>query len=423
MKCAKVFASGIALAFVWAVATLPCMAQVYHLRPTSEPIPATLFGLHIHKATTTTQWPSIPFGVFRLWDVYGTWSDLEPQKGKWNFTTLDKLVALSEEHGVRMQLSLGTPPPWASARPAEPPAFRPGGTAEPKNMEDWRNYVRTLATRYKGRIHEWELWNEPNLKQFYTGNVTTMVELAREAYQILKEVDSSNILISPAPTGGYTGPSWVENFLNAGGGNYVDVIGFHFYVTLQGPEAMVPVINQVRTIKSAKGMAEKPLWNTETGWFIQNSTNDVKPTASFMVLSQEQAVAFVARSYILSWADGVTRLNWYDWDSTTMALSEDGGKKRKPAAYSYLMTEKWLVGARMTACDSDSSGTWVCQITRDGGYNGYIVWNTQGGKNFSVPGSWHVQVEQDLGSNSRSVRGANSVQIGIAPILLENMAH
>jgi hypothetical protein len=400
---------------------IPCAGQVYHLRPPSEAIPETLFGMHIHRAQTTTPWPSIPFGVSRLWDTLTTWADLEPAKGKWNFSNLDKQVALAEEHHVRVQLSLAVSPTWASARPSESPNFRPGGTAEPKNIEDWRDYVRTVATRYKGRIHDWELWNEPNLKQFYTGSVETLVTLAKETQQILKEVDPSNVLISPSAEG-TAGVPWLEKFLAAGGGRYVDIIGFHFYVTPGGPEAMLPMIQKVRAAMDANGVGGKPLYDTETGWFIQNSANDVKADGSFIPISSGEAVGYVARTYVLAWAAGVTRLNWYDWDSTTMALAEDGGKTRKPAAYAYNIAEKWLIGAKMTNCDSDASNTWVCQITRDGGYHGYIVWNSQGPKKFFVAGSWNAQVKQDLGGNTSSAKGNESIEIGIQPILLENKA-
>ena len=61
-------------------ATLLCSAQEQHLRPPASPIPKTYFGLHIHRAATTTPWPTVPFGSLRLWDTYTTRADLEPQK-------------------------------------------------------------------------------------------------------------------------------------------------------------------------------------------------------------------------------------------------------------------------------------------------------------------------------------------------------
>lgn len=396
-------------------------AQTYRLQPSDSAIPPTLFGLHIHRATTTTPWPSIPFGTWRLWDAYVVWSDLEPQKGKWDFRTLDKYVSMAEQHHVEILMPLAMTPPWASERPKEAPAFRPGSAAPPRNIQDWEGYVRTLATRYKGRIHYWELWNEPNGRGFYTGNFEEMVALAKAAYTILKQVDPSNEMLCPATAGGETGPSWLGSYLKAGGSRYCDIIGFHPYVSPRGPEAMVPLIERVKQVMAQNGAGDKPLWCTEVGWYIEDKGGDVKSASPvWRVLSTQEAQGYVARAYILSWAAGVSRLYWYDWDSTTEGLTEPGGKVRKPAAYSYDVTEKWLIGARMTSCDSESSGTWICHITRDGGYNGYIIWNPDGGKNFAIPKAWGVKDEQDISANNHVLDGRPSVEIGPHPILLEN---
>ena len=55
----------------------------------------------------------------------------------------------------------------------------------------------------------------------------------------------------------------------------------------------------------------------------------------------------------------------------------------------------------MTACDADSSETWVCQISRNGNYHGYIVWNPHGTRDFNVPGNWKVVYQRDIVGNSR----------------------
>jgi len=402
------------------VLALICQAEDIHLHPSASPIPKTMFGLHIHNLSTTTPWPPIPFGTLRMWDTYTTWSDLEPQRDKWNFDRLDKFVSLAQEHSVDAEMVIGMPPPWASARPAEEPKFRPGSAAEPGDLEDWRNYVRTLATRYKGKIHYWEVWNEPNLKSFYSGTHESMILVQREAYRILKQVDSTNMVISPAAVGGVNGPEWLDGFLRAGGAPFCDIIGFHFYVTPKTPEEMLPLIQRVRAVMRANGVASKELWDTETGWFIHSDVEEVKGTALFPVVPSEEAIGYVGRSYTLAWAGGISRLNWYDWDSKTMALTESSGQKLKAAGYAYKVIEDWLVGARMTACDSDSSQTWICQIERDGGYRGYIVWNPRGTKNFAAPKAWNAQTLTALSGNSRNVKGDSSVQIGIMPILLEN---
>src|SRR5215468_5110882 len=166
----------IALAISLTCAALGILLQSQANKPTKlrasvQSLPAEFFGMHIHHAGAATPWPEVPFSEWRLWDAYVAWPSLEPQKGKWHFETLDKYVALAEQHNVGILLPLGLSPQWASARPQEKSTYQPGNAAEPRNLDDWRNYVKTVATRYKGRIHEYEIWNEPNLKLFWTGDV------------------------------------------------------------------------------------------------------------------------------------------------------------------------------------------------------------------------------------------------------------
>src|SRR4028118_353033 len=146
--------------------------------PTSV-IPASLFNLNVINLEYGAAWPTIPFKGWR--NAYADWSIVEPNKGEWHFEYLDSDIALAQQHRVEMMLILKYTATWASARPTEPGCCYPlpwtskGNTAEPRNIEDWRNYIRTVATRYKGRVHYYELWNEPNVPRFYSGTVEQMV--------------------------------------------------------------------------------------------------------------------------------------------------------------------------------------------------------------------------------------------------------
>ncbi len=376
--------------------------------------------MHFHGLASSTPWPEIPLGCWRLHDASVAWRNLEQERGKWDFTTLDKYATLGIEHNVDLDLTLGLTPAWASARPNERSAYASGNAAEPRNLDDWRDYVRCVATRYKGRILQYEIWNEPNEKLFFSGTPEQMVELASVAHAVLKEVDPAITVISPSVTGTY-GVPWLDRFLEKGGGAYVDVIGYHFYVRPNPPEAMLDLVVRVKETMVKYGVANKPLWNTETGWLIDNHRTEVKPGTgiSSKVLSNAEASAYVARSYILNWAAGVDRLYWYSWDNKVMGLTEADGKTRKPPAIAYGEVEKWLLGARMTSCTSDVQGTWIAQITRNGDYKGWIVWNPDRSIEFEMPTSWHVTRQRDLSGSVRPCSDVKRTEVGPSPILLE----
>jgi hypothetical protein len=396
-------------------------ASSLQLTPPSTVVPASLFGLHIHRPGADT-WPQVPFAEWRLWDSKATvWYNLEPRKGQWSFVQTDQDVALAQQRGVGLLMTLGQTPPWASSRPDEPPTWRHGGAAPPSNEADWKNYVRTVATRYKGHIHEYEIWNEPNLKEFFTGTPEQLVTLAKDAYQVIHEVDPTATVVSPSITTAY-GVTWLNSYLDAGGGAYADVIGYHFYVSPDMPEAEIDVIQRVKSALSAHGI-RKQIWNTEIGWFIHSDFQDIQPNkGSFTrVLSAEEALAYVMRSYVLNWASGISRVYWYDWDGNPMGLGDNLGKQKKPAAEGYRAIEEWLSGAIIRSCSRADDNSWTCGLNREG-RSEWIVWNPDHTVMKAVPPSWKVNEILTLSStgtiSSRPFNGGNTIQYAPLPALL-----
>ena len=118
----------------------------------------------------------------------------------------------------------------------------PASSMEP-DPEKWRDFVAHVVKRYCGcdgsshptaRLHYYELWNEPNLTgeggrgstffvpvggRSYADSAAAMVPVARIAYQTIKSIDPTAVVVSPAATGDQstTGIKWVDAFLSLGG--------------------------------------------------------------------------------------------------------------------------------------------------------------------------------------------------------------
>jgi hypothetical protein len=264
-----------------------------------------------------------------------------------------------------------------------------------------------VTSRYKGHIQAYEIWNEPNLTDFWTGTTDQMLTLTKEASLIIRSVDPKATIVSPSATADY-GIPWLAEFLKKGGGQYVDVIGFHFYVNPHTllPEDMLPVIQHVHEVLADNGLANKPVWNTETGW-LEPAKFD----------SDELAAGFLARAFILSWAAGVQRFYWYAWDNqfTAIVTYKESARTITPAGSAYKIMEQWLVGTKIQSCTSTLEHTWTCQLNRSG-KNGWIVWNTQGNHKFDVPRAWRVASVTRLLQDSHPLSGS-SVDIGPVPVL------
>jgi hypothetical protein len=406
----------VSLMFVFLLVLSAFAADSLKLTPSPQLVPATFFGMNVNHmvspdgARPLTPWPSVPLPEWRLWDARVTWPDLEPAKGVWRFGNLDKALQLADEHGAGIIMTLGLTPRWASARPQEPSGYQPGFAAEPKDIEDWRNFVTTIATRYRGRIHVYEIWNEPNLKQFWSSNVDQMIALVQVASQIIRDIDPQATIVSPAATSGY-GVKWLAEYLRKGGGQYVDVIGYHFYVGDQSPEAMVPVIQQVRQTMADYGVSGKPLWNTESGWFKPNPFP-----------SDQLGAAYLARAYILNWAAGVQRFYWYSWDNHKMTIqtTEPDDETLTPAGRAFGIVQKWLIGTRIDWCAQDDEHTWSCQLDRNGSAQ-WIVWNPDGAKTIPVPQAWHPKSINPLLGEQSAFMGS-TFGVGPVPILISSSA-
>ena len=53
------------------------------------------------------------------------------------------------------------------------------------DLDAWREYVRTVADRYRGRIRYWEVWNEPDLGGFNQMSLEEYVQLQKATYEEL----------------------------------------------------------------------------------------------------------------------------------------------------------------------------------------------------------------------------------------------
>ena len=286
-------------------------------------------GIHVHEPARIEAAASTGYSAIRLWDTGTDWASLRPQPQLWNFDRINAYLAASEKAHLKVLWTIGNTPRWASARPNEICAYGLGCAAEPVNIEDWRRYVRTLATTFRGRIECYEPWNEASFptdpafkqpgsggdpNQFYTGSIDSMVKLARVAYEEIKRADPQACVLSPSfHSSGY----WAEKFdrfIAAGGGQYFDVVSQHFYFG-EEPERAVPVIRAMRQVLAKHGLAHMPIWNTEVGFPFEAEVS------KWPGLSLEDFVyALTLRTYLLNASEGIPRVYWYAWDNKGMGF-------------------------------------------------------------------------------------------------------
>lgn len=113
------------------------------------------------------------------------WAKTEKVKGVYDFAWLDHIIedALSRGMHIWLQTSYGNP------------IYRGGGTinlgggmpTSDEAKQAWNKWVEAMATRYVGKVHEWEIWNEPDLSEEIPAE--DIVDMNIRTAEIIKKVD------------------------------------------------------------------------------------------------------------------------------------------------------------------------------------------------------------------------------------------
>jgi hypothetical protein len=378
-------------------------------------IPATQFGMHDNNYMYGSPYPAVKFGSFRLWDLAGMtrWRDLETSRGGYNWTNLDNFIALLNSRGVTdVVYTFGYTPSWAG----------PSATLPPTNNQDFIDFVTALATRYKGKIKHYETWNEPYSPTFWTGSMSQLAQLQKDVFSTVKAIDSSATVHTPV-LGASSTPGDCSNssasygtgaFFAANGTSNFDVVDLHLYPyplsSGPAPETVGVMIANAKCSMNSYGINNKPIWNTEFSWSIN----------SYLPSSTDQ-VAFVGRSHLYFWSQGIARSYWYAYDNQsegTLVNTSTGALT--PAGVAYQQVNNWMTGATMTSNCALSTSIWTCGLTLANGHPALTVWlngfKSSTTQSYTPPTKYDVY--HDLAGNTVSVNG--SVAIGERPIMFED---
>jgi xylan 1,4-beta-xylosidase len=153
----------------------------------------------------------------------------------YSFFNVDQIVDFLLSIGMRPFVELSFMP-TALASGAKTVFHYHGNVTPPKDYKQWATLIHTLAAHFVKRygIHEvsqwfFEVWNEPNLKAFWTGTQKDYFKLYRVTADAIKKVDPSLKVGGPATAR----DGWIEEFLEfcEDGDVPVDFVTTHHYPT------------------------------------------------------------------------------------------------------------------------------------------------------------------------------------------------
>jgi len=254
------------------------------------------------------------------------WREVEgAAKGSFDWSRVDWIVAECNKLGLDLLVRIDHQPKWAGGN------YRTNGP--PANYADLADFLRVMASRYRGRVRAYQIWNEPNLAREWGGyppSAAQYVALLKEAYQAVKQSDPGAVVISAGltPTGTYSDIAvpddvYLAQMYQAMGGNsdgYFDILGVHA-AGYKAPPELSPDeaasssdygggrwfcfrrVEDLRNVMERYGDTDKQVAVLEFGW----TSDAVHPEYAWHRVDEQTKADYFVRAY--QWAKD----NWSPW--------------------------------------------------------------------------------------------------------------
>ncbi len=274
------------------------------------------------------------------------WQDVEPKKGHFTFAETDAEINRILRQGIKVMSVPGFPSnmwsttapaslkqhdPWyeTSTKAPDPETQRDDVLYEvgwpfmrmgypPRNMAEFKNYVAQIVGHYKGRIRDWEVFNEslytlyslPQRAGFkmadYLRYQEAFIEAARQANPECRILGGCCYVSERMENPG--------EFIKLGGLKNIDIFTLHYYPGHMPPEQVEPWFQRLSRMMDQYGL-RRPIWITETAYSADDEpwitpANVYLTTPAYLPSERMQAEYEVRYNTILL-ANGVEKIFYH----------------------------------------------------------------------------------------------------------------
>lgn len=234
------------------------------------------------------------------------WATLEKQ-AHYDFTPFDDLMRSLEARdlGVLWILAYGHP--------------RHGGKA-PQSTDDvaaYARYAAAVVAHFRGHKARFEIWNEPNSKEFLA-NPRIYPELLRAALHAIRREDPA-AAVSSGGVSGFDLP-FLTRVLQSGSAREASAVAVHPYRE-SGPETVIPDLMLLESLLRHTAGAPVAVWDTEWGYPSYGFFAKDFPGDGHSEPARQRQAVLAARECLTVWALGLPIAVWYD-------LRDDGPDPR-----------------------------------------------------------------------------------------------
>jgi hypothetical protein len=249
------------------------------------------------------------------------WTTIQPDgRGSyhmaWGVPFVDKVLNMAHARGLKVMATFWQTPKWASGS-SNPHVL-------PKNPADYAAALKWAAARWKTQVQAWEIWNEPNTKDFLSPpDPAAYTRLLKAAYPAAKAGNPKAQVIFGGTM--FVDTDWIGKAYAAGAKGSYDAMAVHPYMGNSGLGPEAPDTGRERLTHTAalvklmnsKGEGAKPIWFTEFGW--STHTNTSTTPVWFKGVSESVQANYLTRQFAFVQKNypQVKNMFWYNSNDTS----------------------------------------------------------------------------------------------------------
>jgi hypothetical protein len=222
------------------------------------------------------------------------WGGIEREKGKYDFSAYDHLLETLKPHGIRPIFILD----YANR-------LYDGGLSP--HTDEGRAAMAAFATaavtHFKDKGIVWEMWNEPNIKQFWkpTPSADGYAKLALAVGKAIRATAPDELFVGPATS--TIDLKFLETCFKAGCLRYWDAVSVHPY-RQKDPETAGAEFRTLRLLIAKYAPAEKkiPILSGEWGY-----------SSAWKNFDEEKQAKYLPREFLVNLYNEIPISIWYDW--------------------------------------------------------------------------------------------------------------
>lgn len=239
------------------------------------------------------------------------WDELEPEPDRYDFTFWDAFVELADGYGITLLPYVAYTPRWNSSG-SESDFWR----TPPRDLDEFAELMGLLAARYQRQIRSWEIWNEPDNRDYWLGSAAEYAALLRHGAAAVHAVDARLAVVAGGLAGHLEFASAL--FEQHGVASFIDVVNLHAYYETWNPE---PIETLPSYVAEAAELIERHgggqrLWMAEIGYGNFREGSRVSEATSAHFAHEHtlgyQAVALVRSLALLLSSPSVSLVAWYE---------------------------------------------------------------------------------------------------------------